>query len=319
MSYWQDRTVLVTGASGFVGGHLLSDLRSRGAVVVGVDVEPFPAERDVDLGDGARLELVDVADRDAVRSVFAEHDFDLVYHLAAESLVGEAEKRPTRAFETNVEGTWNVLDAVREDDGTVDGVIVASSDKAYGPAEEMPYTEATELRAERPYSVSKLATDRIARTYYATYDVPVTVTRFSNIYGPGDLNFSRIVPGTIRSYLDGDAPVIRSDGTPTRDYLFVEDAIRAYRTLGEQSESAAGEAYNFGTGDGTSVLELVSRIGETLGRTDLEPVVEGTAEGHIDHQRVDATKATEQLDWRPRTTLADGLERTAAWYEDRFA
>ncbi|MFC7081944.1 NAD-dependent epimerase/dehydratase family protein [Halorussus caseinilyticus] len=319
MSFWRDETVLVTGAAGFVGAHLASDLESRGATVVATDIDTVPAERDLNTeSDRLDFEILDVRDRESIESLFADYDFDLVYHLAAESLVGDAKADPTRAFSTNVEGTWNVLDVVRESEGVSDGVVVASSDKAYGPMENPPYTEDTALTPDAPYSVSKMAADRIARTYHTSYDVPVTVTRCSNIYGPGDLNFSRIVPGTIRKYLDDEAPVIRSDGSPTRDYLYIDDAVSAYRTLGRQNRSVAGEAFNFGTGTGTSVLELVSLVGDVMGKDDLEPVVKGTAEGHITHQRVDAEKAEQSLDWRPETSLEDGLGRTAQWYEDRL-
>lgn len=319
MSFWDGKRVLVTGASGFVGSALATDLLGRGAHVLALDVEPFRLPDDADVGDGELSErVIDVRNGAALTDVVQQFDVELAYHLAAESEVGEVEDDPVKGFESNVRGTWNLLEAARTASSVTDGVVVASSDKAYGPHEDLPYTEGSELKAVSPYSVSKMAADRIAYSYGTTYDLPVTIARCSNIYGPGDWNFSRIVPETIVECLAGNSPVIRSDGSPTRDYLYVDDAVSAYRTLGEQTTAHPGDAFNFGTGVQTTVFEVVDLIASEVGETELDPLVLDEADGEITHQYVDSSKARELLDWRPETTLEDGIAETVDWYRARF-
>jgi CDP-glucose 4,6-dehydratase len=318
MTDWQDETVLVTGAAGFVGSCLATDLHSRGARVVGLDIRAVPEPAVLDPHtDGIDFEQVDITDRAAVEEVVRKYEPETVYHLAAESLVTEARSSPVDAFEANAKGTWTVLDVIRSEPVPTERVIVASTDKVYGPTESLPYTEQTRLTPESPYAVSKMAADRTAYAYHENYDIPVTIARCSNIYGPGDLNWSRIVPDLIRQYLGGERPVIRSDGTPTRDYLFIDDAVAAYRQLGERTPALAGEAFNFGTGVGTSVTELDALVSTVVGADDITPIVKGGGAGEISHQRVNSEKARRELGWRPETDLPDGLERTVPWYSER--
>jgi CDP-glucose 4,6-dehydratase len=320
MTDWQDETVLVTGAAGFVGSCLARDLNARGACVVGLDIREVPEPAVLDPHtEGINFEQVDITDRDAVEDVFQTYAVDTVYHLAAESLVTEAKSAPVETFETNAKGTWTVLDSIRSETVPTERVIVASTDKVYGPTDSLPYTEQTRLTPESPYAVSKMAADRTAYAYHENYGIPVTIARCSNIYGPGDLNRGRIVPDLIGQYLKGERPVIRSDGTPTRDYLFIDDALAAYRMLGERTPSLAGEAFNFGTGVGTSVNELDAFVSAIVGADDITPIVNGEGAREISHQRVNSEKARRELDWRPRTDLLDGLERTVPWYRERIA
>lgn len=315
MSFWENETVLVTGAAGFVGSTLVADLLARGATVVTADVESVTLPDDEASGRNGLHEMqTDIRDREAVFSLFEEFDVELVYHLAAESIVSEVENDPIDGFESNVQGTWNVLEAARRSSTLTDGVVVASSDKAYGPHEDLPYTEDSELEPVSPYAVSKMAADRIAYSYGVTYDLPVSITRCSNIYGPGDRNFSRLIPETIRQCLEGNRPVIRSDGSPTRDYLYIDDAISAYRTLGQHTKSYRGEVFNFGTGTETTVLDVVTLVCSITGTSETEPIVLDRAEGEIHHQYVDSTKARERLGWSPETELEEGLRKTVPWY-----
>jgi len=315
---------LVTGAHGFVASHLAAELLRRGAAVRILD-RPDPRTADVGgprrsaldlLGIRDEVELAegDLLDAEAVSAAVA--GCDSVFHLAAQTIVGVARRSPLETFETNVRGAWNVFEACREHE--VARTVFASSDKAYGASPELPYREDFPLRASYPYDASKAAADIVARSYARAYDLPLAVTRFANVYGGGDLNFSRLVPETVVALLDGRAPAIRSDGSPERDFLHVEDAVAAYLAiagaLGE-GDGARGEAFNAGGERPHSVREVVDLIaGLAGGGIEPEYLGEGAPDGEIDRQYVDSTKLRELTGWRPAVGLRDGLAGTLEWY-----
>jgi CDP-glucose 4,6-dehydratase len=256
-----------------------------------------------------------IEDYDLIERALAEYEVHTVFHLAAQAIVTTANLNPRATFETNIRGTWNVLEACRRN-GSVASVIVASSDKAYGAHKALPYTESHPLAGTHPYDVSKSCADLIAGAYYSTYRTPVAITRCGNMFGPGDLNFSRLVPGTIRSALMGEPPVIRSDGTPVRDYVFVEDIVDGYLRLAErmQEEKVRGKAYNFGTGEPLSVLDLTERILALAGRPDLRPQVLNQAKAEIQAQYLSSERAEAVLGWKPGRPVAERLAQTVDWY-----
>ena len=307
---------LVTGARGFAASWLAKALLTSGAEVTSLDREgEAPSGLELQGIAGEVYDAVgDLRDHDLVIGLLTEHHIDCVFHLAAQAIVGDAHASPIPTFETNIEGTWVLLEACRE--AGVERVVVASSDKAYGPHEELPYTEDSALKPVFPYDVSKAATDLIARSYWHTYGLPVAVTRFANLYGAGDRNFSRLIPETVTAVLDRRRPVIRSDGSPERDFLYVEDAAQAYLALAEalSSSSVAGEAFNAGSGRARSVREVVELICE-LGPGEVEPDYQGSGTpSEIDRQYLDSTKIREAVGWRPRVELREGLQRTLDWY-----
>lgn len=319
-SYWNDRPVLVTGAGGFVASWLCRSLLEHGAVVVGI-VRDSGGERLLQLhGIHDRLELVrgSITDYALVERVLTEYEIDTVFHLAAQALVVAANRSPISTFESNIRGTWTVLEAARSCQ-TVTHLVVASSDKAYGPSPELPYRESHELNGHYPYDASKLCADVLSRSYAATFGSPVAVTRFANIYGGGDLNWSRIIPGTIRWALHDEQPIIRSDGRMERDYVFIDDAVRGYLAVGELSakRSVRGRAFNFGSGSPISVIELAEKILE-LTSAAVTPKVLGVASGEIDRQYLDSSLAGEVLGWHPQVSLEDGLAQTIRWYAEYF-
>jgi CDP-glucose 4,6-dehydratase len=314
---WRDRPVLVTGATGLLGSWLVEALLERGAHVVGIVRDGVPRsrlvrERVIDRIDVARG---DVRDAELVERVIAEYEIECVFHLAAQTIVGIANRAPLSTFDTNVRGTWTVLDAARRVP-TVKRVVVASSDKAYGDHETLPYDESAPLQGRHPYDVSKSAADLIAQSYFHTFGLPVVVTRCGNLFGGGDLNWNRIVPGTIRSALYGERPVIRSDGRLVRDYLYVEDAVDAYLAAAEalaEGDGIAGQALNVSYEQPLSVNEIVARILAAAGRPDLAPDVRNDATHEIREQYLKATRMR-KLGWSPRVALDDGLARTVGWY-----
>jgi CDP-glucose 4,6-dehydratase len=315
---------LVTGAHGFVGSHLALALLARGEAVRVLD-RPAPREADVGgprrsaldllgIRDEVELAEADLRDADAVAGAVA--GCGMVFHLAAQTIVGVARSSPLETLEVNVRGAWNVFEACRLQ-GTP-RVVFASSDKAYGASPELPYREDFPLRAAYPYDASKAAADTIARSYATAYGVPLAVTRFANVYGGGDLNFSRLIPETVVAVLDGRPPVIRSDGSPERDFLHVDDAVSAYLAIaGALDDGAAGEAFNAGGERPHSVREVVESIVATAG-ADVEPDFQGKGnpDGEIDRQFVDSTKLRELTGWRPQVGLGDGLRRTLEWYRE---
>jgi len=320
--FWRDRPVLVTGGTGLVGGRLVRRLLEARADLVCLIRDWVPQSEFTRSGFESRTRIVrgDLRDRALLERILGEYEIDTVIHLAAQTIVGIANRNPISTFETNVGGTWNLLEACRRSP-LVRQIVLASSDKAYGDQEILPYTEETPLRGTHPYDVSKSCADLIAQTYAQTYGLPLAITRCGNFYGGGDLNWNRIVPGTIRSILRGKRPVIRSDGKSIRDYFYVEDGAAAYMLLAEKLSSdptLIGEAFNFSDETQITVLDLTRKILALMG-SDLEPDVRNEAENEIRHQRLCAAKARERLGWRPLYGLGEGLSETIRWYRDHFA
>lgn len=319
--FWRGKNALVTGAGGFVGSWLTYALVEQGASVTVILRDQVGSSNFQMLGLSGRVNTVhgSVTDLPLVERALNEYEIDTCFHLAAQAIVVAANRSPLSTFESNIRGTWVVLEGCRLCK-SVERVIVASSDKAYGSQPEVPYTEDMSLLGINPYDASKVCVDILARSYQHTFGLPVTIARCANIYGGGDLNFSRLVPGTIRSALRGERPVIRSDGTPVRDYLYIEDALSAYLALAEglQQTGVVGGAFNFGMDQGLSVLGLTQRILAACGREDLTPDVRAQAKLHdeIDQQYLNSARAKEVLGWMPRVPLEEGLRRTVDWYAD---
>jgi CDP-glucose 4,6-dehydratase len=313
------KRALVTGAYGLLGSWLVKALLER-------DVQVVVLRRDItarsplvllDLEQRCDVVQGDVAEEGLVLRALGEYEVDTVFHLAAQTIVGTANRSPVGTFRTNIEGTWVLMEACRLHGA--ERVVVAASDKAYGPHADLPYREDYALQPRYPYDVSKAATDLIARSYWHTYELPVATTRFANLYGGGDLNPSRLVPEAVTAALRGRPPVIRSDGSPQRDYLYVEDAAAAYMAIAEALDAgpARGEAFNAGSGQPRSVLEVVDLICRIAG-TDVKPDVRGAGvpAGEIDRQWVDPSKIAELCGWKPRFALEEGLRRTVEWYQE---
>lgn len=319
LPFWLDRPVFVTGCTGVLGSWLTIALVDAGAAVTGLvrDEVPFSYLRRSGYEDRIRVVRGDVTDYALLERALNEYESDTVFHLAAQTIVPIANRAPLSTFETNIKGTWTVLEAARRAPRT-QGIVVASSDKAYGVHEDLPYTEGTALRGCHPYDVSKACADRLARAYAVTYDLPVAVTRCANLYGGGDLNWNRLIPGTIRSVLRGKRPVIRSDGTMLRDYLYVEDAVTGYMGLAERMREPEirGEAFNFGVDDPKSVIEVVQTIIDVSDQPALRPHILGQAKNEIRAQYLDSGKARRTLGWMPRHSLTEGLRETLSWYRD---
>jgi CDP-glucose 4,6-dehydratase len=318
-SFWADRPTLLTGATGLVGAWTLRRLVEAGADVVCLVRDWVPGSEAVRSGllEGAMVARGDVRDRDVIERVLGEYEVDTVLHLAAQTIVGIANRNPVSTFETNVAGTWAVMEACRRSP-RVEQVVLASSDKAYGEQPQLPYREDSPLEGRHPYDVSKSCADLIATSYAVTYDLPVVITRCGNFFGGGDLNWNRIVPGTIRSVLRGQRPEIRSDGSLVRDYFYVEDGAAAYMQLAEwlaANQDGRGEAFNFSNETQLTVSGLVERILGLMG-SDLVPEVRGEATHEIPAQFLDASKARSILGWTPLFSLDEGLERTIAWYRE---
>jgi CDP-glucose 4,6-dehydratase len=316
--FWLDRPTFITGATGLVGGWLVRKLVESGADVVCLvrDWVPQSELASSRLIDKVKVVRGDVRDEKLLERVLGEYEIDTVIHLAAQTIVTIANRNPISTFETNIGGTWSLLEACRRS-STVGQVVMASSDKAYGDHETLPYDETTPLEGRHPYDVSKSCADLIAQAYAATYDSPVAITRCGNFYGGGDLNWNRIVPGTIRSVLRGSRPIIRSDGRYVRDYFYVEDGVAAYMLLAErlaENRHLYGQAFNFSNEIQVTVLELVEKILEQMD-SDLEPDVRNETRNEIRHQYLSASKAKKVLGWEPLFTLEEGLRRTIKWYE----
>ncbi|HEY7380828.1 MAG TPA: GDP-mannose 4,6-dehydratase [Gaiella sp.] len=320
--FWRDRPTFVTGATGLVGASLVRRLVEAEADVVCLVRDWVPESELVQARLIERVKVVrgDVCDQALLERVLAEYEVDTVLHLAAQTIVTIANRNPVSTFETNVGGTWALLEACRRNP-TVKQVVLASSDKAYGEHDELPYREDAPLRGRHPYDVSKSCADLLAAAYAETYGIPVAITRCGNFYGGGDLNWNRIVPGTIRSLLRGTRPVIRSDGTYVRDYFYVEDGAAAYMLLAEwlaAHPEGKGEAFNFSNEDQVSVIALVERI-TSLMDADVEPEIRGETTNEIRAQYLSAEKARTVLGWQPLYTLDEGLRQTIDWYRDFLA
>lgn len=318
-SFWRDRPTLVTGATGLIGGWLVRRLIEAGADVVCLVRDWVPQSELVRARLIERVKVVrgDVRDQAEMERVLGEYEIDTVLHLAAQTIVGIANRNPVSTFETNVGGTWSLLEACRRS-SAVKQIVVASSDKAYGEHEHLPYSEDAPLIGQHPYDVSKSCADLIARAYATTYQLPVAVTRCGNFYGGGDLNWNRLVPGTIRSLLREQRPVIRSDGEYVRDYFYAEDGALANLLLAErlaQNPKLRGEAFNFSNEVQVTVRDLVGRILILMG-SQLEPDIRSEATNEIRHQYLSAAKAKRVLGWQPLFTLDEGLRRTIDWYRE---
>lgn len=319
-AFWRHRSVAVTGASGFLGSHVTAHLVELGASVVVLsrdDVPPSPISSA--WADKVAVVRGSVEDQAVCERMLGDYEVRTVLHLAAQSQVGVANANPVGTFEANVAGTWALLEAVRRTP-TVTAVVTASSDKAYGTQPVLPYHEDMPLLAVNPYDVSKACGDLLSTSYHRTYGVPVCVTRCGNFFGPGDRNWQRLVPGTIRSLLHGERPVLRSDGTMVRDYLYVVDGALAYLRLVEcmaEDPTVIGEAFNFSTELPVSVLELLAALQKAAG-TDLEPDIQATATHEIDRQYLSAAKARERLGWMPTVAMDDALAATVAWYREHL-
>ena len=314
---WADRRVLVTGATGIVGSWLVRALLEQGATIVALVLDADPQSELYRSGDIRRVSVVNGAledFRNLERALLA-HDVDSVFHLGAQAIVDIAHRAPLATFETNIRGSYNLLEACRLHADRVRRVVVASSDKAYGEQELLPYTEETALNGRHPYDVSKSCADLLAQSYHHSYGLPVAIARCGNVYGGGDLHWDRIVPGTIRSLLRGERPIIRSDGTYVRDYLYVKDCVAGYLALSDAIDRVAGDAFNFSTESPVTVSEIVTTTRKIVGRTDLEPIIHNVARGEIRNQSLSARKARERLGWQAAFDLERGLAETVAWYE----
>ena len=318
-AFWTDRPTLVTGATGLVGSWLVKRLLDSGADIVSLVRDWVPESELVRTNCLERIKVVrgDVCDQAMLERVLGEYEIDTVIHLAAQTIVPIANRNPVSTFETNIAGTWSLLEACRHSP-VVKQIVLASSDKAYGDHDRLPYGETTPLQGRHPYDVSKSCADLIAQAYAVTYGLPVAVTRCGNFYGGGDLNWNRIVPGTIRSILRGQRPIIRSDGKFVRDYFYVEDGAAAYMLLAErlaEQPDLRGEAFNFSNEIQLTVLDVVAQITQLMG-SSLEPDVLNQSSNEIRHQYLNAAKARRMLGWGPQFTLDDGLRRTVAWYTE---
>jgi CDP-glucose 4,6-dehydratase len=319
--FWRDRPVLVTGGAGFLGSWLVKSLFEAGAEVVCPLRDKVPQSELFRSGTADKVSLVegDVTDQALLERVLGEYEIETVFHLAAQTIVPIANRNPISTFDSNIKGTWTLLEACRRSP-MVRQIIVASSDKAYGQQEKLPYSEELPLEGSFPYDVSKACSDMLARSYFVTYNLPVTITRCGNFFGGGDLHWNRIIPGTIRSILRGQQPLIRSDGEYIRDYFYIEDGVAAYMLLAEKlgdNPGLAGEAFNFSNEIQLRVLDIVKKISTIMG-SDLEPVICGEATSEIRHQYLSAAKARRMLGWNSLFGIDEALKKTVAWYERFF-
>ena len=321
-SFYSGKSVLVTGATGLVGPYLVKSLIENGAQVTCLVRDLVPdslffmegLDRKVNIARG------EVEDYGSVERTVNEYEPVVVFHLGAQALVQRGVRSPVSTFRANIEGTWNVLEACRTHDKLVSAVVVASSDKAYGEQKKLPYTEDSPMQGRFPYDVSKSCADLLAQSYGATYGMPVSISRCGNFFGGGDLNWSRIVPGTLKSAYSNERPIIRSDGSYIRDYIYVKDAASAYMALGEKTgeKKFRGEAFNFSNGQQLTVLELVRKILVAAGKSSLKPDVKNEPLYEIRKQHLDASKAGKVLGWKSGWGIEKGLKETAEWYAAYF-
>jgi CDP-glucose 4,6-dehydratase len=321
---WEGKNVLVTGATGFVGSWLTKSLVEKKANVIALIRDHVPDSPLIYTGTYSKLKSVvegDIIDYGTVNRVFNEYDINICFHLAAQTIVGAANRSPLPTFETNIKGTWNILEVALKTK-TLERIIIASTDKIYGEPVKLPITEDHPLSATYPYDASKACIEILTRTYFKTYGLPVGITRCCNIYGGGDLNFSRIIPDAIRSIVFNKNPIIRSDGTPVRDFIYITDVVNAYLTLAENldKKNVKGEAFNFGSNSPIKILDLVNKIIKVSGK-NLKPVIkgEGKPKGEISEQYLSSEKARKILKWEPKIPLEIGMKKTINWYENFFA
>ncbi len=323
MSFWNKKSVLVTGATGLVGSWLVRDLLEKGARVTALVLDNDPNSQLIRSGDCNLISVVngDLRNyKDVSRAVFSNECTD-IFHLGAQTIVGTAIQDPVLTFESNIQGTWNILETARQSNGAVKSIVVASSDKAYGSSDQLPYLENFPLHGDGPYDVSKSCTDLIAQSYGSTYGIPATIARCGNIYGGGDLNWSRIVPGSIRDLLSNKRPVLRSDGTFVRDFVHVDDIVSGYLRLSEvsQTKDLNGEAFNFSRDEPLSVLSLYREISMIVAGKYIEPEIRNSAKSEIKDQHLNSGKAYSVLGWKSSMTLQNGLEKTLNWYKTYLA
>jgi CDP-glucose 4,6-dehydratase len=320
MFSWKNKRVFITGASGLLGSWLTEALVQKGASVVVLIRDWVPESLLLSSETLQHLTVVrgDLIDIAVVERVLNEYEIDTVFHLGAQTIVQTANRSPLSSFESNIKGTWVLLEACRHL-GTVQRIVIASTDKAYGTQKTLPYTEEMPLLAVHPYDVSKACADMIAQAYYATYNLPLAITRCGNIYGGGDLNFNRIIPGTIRSLHDHEQPIIRSDGTYVRDYIYIKDVIAGYILLAEHlhRSDVHGQAFNFSTNNRLSVLAVVERIIKVMG-SSLVPDIQNTVSAEILVQYLSSEKAVRLLGWKAQYSIEEGLQETIAWYMNFF-
>tara|TARA_Y100000310_G_C20647712_1_gene797565 strand:- start:346 stop:1317 length:972 start_codon:yes stop_codon:yes gene_type:complete len=313
--FWKGKNVLVTGADGFIGSWVAKGLIDQGANVFTIvrDLKKVCSLDLLQIKEKLTIIQGDIIDYALVERTINEKEIDTVYHLAAQALVQVANASPLSTFKSNIEGTWNILEACRLHN--VERVIVASSDKAYGVQKELPYNEDSPLHGLYPYDASKACADILTRSYATSFKLNTVVTRNANTYGPADLNFSRIIPDAIVTLLEDKEFIIRSDGTPERDYIYIKDVVEAYLKIGENMENKHGQAFNFGSGIPTSVKELFATIAKVMGK-DVQPKIEGKANNEIDRQFLDITLVTKTFDWKPKYNLEQGLKETVEWYQN---
>ena len=322
MGFWQNRNVFVTGASGMLGSWMVEELIKEGASVTCLLRDWVPGSKLISSGTASRANIVhgQLEDYDLLVRIINEYEIDSVFHLAAQTIVGTASRSAISTFDSNIRGTWNLLEACRICPTLIERVIFASSDKAYGAHDNLPYTEDMALQGRFPYDVSKSCADLIAQSYFHSYGMPITITRCVNLFGGGDLSFNRLVPGTIASALRNERPVIRSNGKFVRDYFYVLNAVEGYMKLAEKmpDDSINGQAFNFGYGEPLTVVELVDEILTIMNKKSLEPIVLNEASNEIVNQYLDCSKAQKMLGWRPRYGRQDGLKHTINWYREHL-
>jgi CDP-glucose 4,6-dehydratase len=316
---WKDRNVFITGCTGLLGSYLSEELVNKGANLIGLVRDNVPKSNLCLSGVINNMTVVkgEVEDYFLIERIMNEYEIEIVFHLAAQTIVGISNTSPMSTFKSNIEGTWNVLEAARRVK-RIKGVIVASSDKAYGEQDKLPYYEDAPLKGYFPYDVSKSCADLISRMYFKTYNLPVCIVRCGNFYGGGDLNFNRIVPGTIRDLLNNKRPVIRSDGKYIRDYIYIKDAVNAYMLLAQKmwEKNILGEAFNFSYGEPVTVIKLVDMILGIMEKKNLKPKILNQAMNEIRKQYLSSDKAKKILGWKPRYSLEEGLKETIEWYRE---
>jgi CDP-glucose 4,6-dehydratase len=317
IEFWNDRNVFITGCTGLLGSWLTKNLVEKGANVIGLIRDLVPKSNLNWSGFDNKIVTVrgEIEDYFILERILNEYEIDSVFHLAAQTIVSIANRNPLSTFEANIKGTWNLLEASRRSP-LLERIVVASSDKAYGSKEKLPYDEKAALEGKHPYDVSKSCADLLCGSYYETYGLPVCVTRCGNFYGGGDLNFNRIVPGTILSILGDERPIIRSDGEMIRDYFYIEDGVNAYMLLAEKMyKEIYGEAFNFSNEEPMTVLEIVYKISNVM-KSNLKPIILNESSNEIEKQYLSAQKAHEILGWNPLFTMEEGLQKTINWYRN---
>jgi CDP-glucose 4,6-dehydratase len=321
--FWKNKKVLITGFEGFLGSNLVKALLERKSEVIGLDIKTFRKETILCARNYEKMVVYkgSVANRNLIRGILRKHSINTIFHLAAEAIVNRSQENPLNTFKSNIAGTWEVLEAAREH-GKVEAIIVASSDKAYGSHKKLPYCEDAPLIANHPYDVSKSCADLITNTYFHTYGLPVAITRCGNIYGPGDFNFSRLIPDALRCLALDKILQIRSDGTFVRDYVYVDDIVAGYIKIAEliKKKNLSGEAFNLSDEKPITVVKLLREISKfNLCGNKLRYKIMNTAKYEIKEQYLSAAKARRLLGWKPGYSLEEGLSKTAQWYAEYFS